>query len=320
MIHRLLKKILSLPLVIISGATPKKNTVGGQAIIEGVMMRGKENVSWSVRVPDGSIATEKFAFISIAKKIKVLGLPVLRGAVMLFESMSLGLKAIERSALLSMPPDENAKEINPKTEKFLSTLMIIVSLAISVGLFMYLPMLILSWLGLSKSAIMFNVYAGIIRMTLFLTYLIGISFMKDIKRMFMYHGAEHKAIFTYEDGKELTLDNMRPYTTFHPRCGTSFIVISLVIIIFLFSIIDVILIKTVFTTAYPVPLRLLVHLLLIPLVSGTSYEILKFFDRFQTNPLVAALMAPGLWLQRITTKQPDDSQLTVAAESLKAVL
>jgi uncharacterized protein YqhQ len=157
------------------------------------------------------------------------------------------------------------------------------------------------------------------RIILFLAYLILISQWKEMRRVFEYHGAEHKAIFTYEDDKPLSLDNMRPYTTLHPRCGTSFLLLVALVCILLFSIIDAILIQ--FIGPYPNTLsRLLVHLALIPLVGGASYELLKLSDRYRRLPIVGALIMPGLWLQKITTRQPDDSQLEVAAEALKAAL
>jgi uncharacterized protein YqhQ len=184
---------------------------------------------------------------------------------------------------------------------------------------MYAPMWILSHVVPADSSIVFNSLAGVIRIILFLAYIILISQWKEMRRVFEYHGAEHKAIFTYEDDKPLSLDNMRAYTTLHPRCGTSFLLLVALVCILLFSIIDAIFIQVI--GPYPnTVIRLLVHLALIPLVGGTSYELLKLSDRHRRLPIVGALIMPGLWLQKITTREPDDSQLDVAAEALKAAL
>ena len=210
-------------------------------------------------------------------------------------------------------------EKQKRKDKFTSWLSFAFAIVLSVGLFMYAPMWILSQFVPRDSALLFNTFAGIIRIVLFLAYLIIISMWKDMRRVFEYHGAEHKAIFTYEDDKDLTLDNMRPYTTLHPRCGTSFLLLVALLCILLFSIVDALYIQ--FIGPYPhVATRLLVHLTLIPVVAGSSYELLKLSDRYRRLPLVGALILPGLWLQKITTREPDDRQLEVAADALKAAL
>jgi uncharacterized protein YqhQ len=190
---------------------------------------------------------------------------------------------------------------------------------VAFGIFMYLPMWILSHFVPKESALLFNTLAGSLRIVFFLLYLILISMWKDIRRVFEYHGAEHMAIFAYEDNCELTLENMRRYTTFHPRCGTSFLLVVGIICILLFSIVDAFYI--LFLGPYPTVLaRFAVHLVLVPLVSGVSFKILKLSDKYQKLPVVGLLIKPGLWLQRITTKPPDDSQLDVAAKALTAAL
>jgi uncharacterized protein YqhQ len=321
MILRSIKR-RSIPLLFAPGANlfSAESKVGGQAIIEGVMMRGKEKVGWAVKRGDGEVEIEKFPFISLAKKSRFWGLPVMRGAVYLIESFYLGYKALNRSAELAYPEENKTGKRNAAAESAISIASLIAVLGITVGVFLYLPMMIMSWLGYAKSALTFNLGVGFMRIVFFLAYLAAISLWKDVRRLFEYHGAEHKAIFAFEDGKELTIDNMRPYTTFHPRCGTSFILMVSIVCILLFSCIDAVLMATVFTSGYTVPVRLLVHVLLIPLVSGTSYEALKLSDRFQHVPPVSWLIQPGLWLQRITTKNPDDSQLGIAAAALKSVL
>jgi uncharacterized protein YqhQ len=323
---RILKNSLLFPLQLLL-ASPKKNSVGGQAIIEGVMMRGKNKVSWAIRKGPMEVLVEEQEFQSVCKKYKLLGLPVIRGAVGLYESMVIGYKALSRSADIAVELEEQKKQTTKKVEKKTSKAAdqassifgLVLGLAISLGVFMYLPMWILSQFVPKESALLFNILSGVIRIVFFLTYLILISMWKDIRRVFEYHGAEHKAIFAFEDGKELTIENMRPYTTLHPRCGTSFLFLVILCCILLFSIVDALIIS--FIAPYPNTLmRMLVHLALVPLVSGTSYEVLKFSDRYQHFPIVSFFIKPGLWLQKITTKNPDDTQLETASLALKAAL
>lgn len=306
---------------LLSLSASQKNTVGGQAIIEGVMMRGQRKVSWAIRKNENEIVVEQMDFCSICKKIKFLGLPIIRGSVSLFESLKIGYKALSRSAdIIEEAETEKKEKKNSKTaDNFYSILSFVFALVISIGLFMYAPMWILSQFIPEESSVLFNTLSGIIRIGFLLAYLSIISLWKEMRRVFEYHGAEHKAIFTYEDGKELTYENMKPYTTFHPRCGTSFLVLVGLICILLFSIIDAIYIGQF--GPYPnVLTRLLVHLLLIPLVSGASFEVLKLSDRFQHIAIVGLLIKPGLWLQRITTKEPDEKQLEVASLALKSAI
>jgi uncharacterized protein YqhQ len=307
------------PLVFVE-AIVKKSKVGGQAIIEGVMMRSKQKISWAVRSPNGKTVIERFPFISLSKQYKILSVPVIRGFINLYESLKIGYQALARSAQIAA--NERDQETSPRQddqkEKIAFFMSFIVALAVSLGIFMYLPMFI-SQIFLKNSVIGFNIMAGVIRITLFVLYLVLISLWKDIRRVFEYHGAEHKAIFTFEDDKELTLENMRVYSTLHPRCGTSFLLLVMLICIFLFSIIDALV--TGFIAPYPnVLARFLVHIALIPLVAGLSYEVLKLSDRFQHISFIRLLILPGLWLQKITTKEPDDDQLQVAAAALKASL
>jgi uncharacterized protein YqhQ len=295
----------------------RKSKVGGQAIIEGVMMRGKQKISWAVRKPDGEMVVESFPFTSLCKKYKALKTPVIRGAINLYESLTLGFKSLMRSAEIAMPEEEKPREKNFK-ESFSMVASMTVAFAVALGLFMYLPMFIAN-IFFEKSALSFNFVAGIIRITLIVAYMFFISFWKDIRRVFEYHGAEHKAIFTFEDDKELTLENMRPYTTLHPRCGTSFLLLVGLVCILLFSIIDTLIMH--YIGPYPNVLsRVLVHILLIPLVGGVSYEALRLSDRYQHVFPVSLLIKPGLWLQHITTREPDDKQLETASAALKAAL
>ncbi|MFP4418038.1 MAG: DUF1385 domain-containing protein [Fibrobacterota bacterium] len=296
-----------------------ESRVGGQAIIEGVMMRSKENVSWAVQRPSGEVVVERHPFVSLSKKITLLGKPVFRGVVSLIESLQLGFRALNRSAELSVEEQHDETKKKSWKDGAANALSIGIALVISFGLFLYLPLKILSFFVPQESALVYNLLAGAIRMIFFLAYLVFISMLKDIRRVFEFHGAEHKAIFAFEDGKELTVDNMKPYTTFHPRCGTSFLLLVALICVGIFAVIDGLLIH--FVGPYPNTLiRTLVHIAFIPIVSGTSFEILRLTDKYRQIGVVRMFMQPGLWLQRITTKQPDDSQLKIASQALKAAL
>lgn len=306
----------------LTATVAKKSKVGGQAIIEGVMMRSKQKISWAVKKANGEIVIERFPFISLCKKHKNLSFPIVRGFINLFESLKIGYHALSRSAeIASMDLSGQAvmkTHSSPKAEKLSLIFSFAFALVFSFGLFMYLPMFI-SQQFFNNSSIAFNFAAGTIRISLFIVYIVVISFWKDIHRVFQYHGAEHKAIFAFEDNKDLTIENMKHYTTLHPRCGTSFLLLVALICILLFSVIDTIF--SVLIGPYPsVFIRFLVHISLIPLVAGTSYEVLRLSDRYQHITIVKMFILPGLWLQKITTKEPTDEQLKVAAAALKASL
>jgi len=325
-----MKKRVRIPFIVpalLYFAARKKSKVGGQAVMEGVMMRGKEHISLAVRKNENEVVVERQPFSSVSKKYPILGKPVFRGAVSLVESMIVGYKTLTRSAeiledeqrRIASEEGKMVKERNKTGEKIVAGFSLVISLAITFGIFMYLPMWLFSHIVPKESALLFNLGSGSLRVVFFLLYLILISMWKDIRRLFEYHGAEHKAIFTFEDGKELTLENMRGYTTLHPRCGTSFLFLVGFICIILFSFVDALYIMKF--GPYPSTLvRFAVHFTLIPLVSGTSYEVLKLSDTYSHVPIVGLLIQPGLLLQKITTKNPDDSQLDVAAQALKAAL
>ena len=314
-----LLSFVALPVLALRLSARPKN-VGGQAVIEGVMMRGRRKVAWAVRASDGSMVIEKSAFISAREKRRFLRLPVLRGAVNLFESLVLGYKALTRSAEIAgegamTEPRQKGK----RGDAVASWASLVAALLIGLGLFMYAPMRLLSGMVPADSAMLFNILAGIFRIALFLAYLLLIGLWGDMRRIFEYHGAEHKAIFAFEKGAELTLDNMHPQSTLHPRCGTSFLLMVGLTCILLFSIADAL----VITLAGPYPhvlVRFLVHLFLTPFVAGVSYEALRLSARHRRIVIVGALVRPGLWLQKITTRNPDDRQLEVAAAALRAVL
>ncbi len=295
--------------------------VGGQAVIEGVMMRSKDRVSTAVRRASGEIEVKSEDFTSLTKKNKFLGWPIVRGAVSLFEMLIIGIKTLNFSASIAAEDIDKAegKTTNKKTSNLMLALSAIVALALGIGIFFFLPLLFSTLLGVSKKALSFNLVAGVIRVGMFLAYVWGISKFGEFRRVFEYHGAEHKSIFAYENGEELHAGNAEKYTRLHPRCGTSFILIVVLFAIFTYSLSD-----TVFylITGYPPALltRFLIHFMLLPIVAGISYELLKLSGKTRDNKLTKIMIQPGLWLQRITTQEPDMSQLEVAMAALRASL
>jgi len=283
----------------------KPFTFGGQAVIEGVMMRGPENLAIAVRKPNREIIIEKRPVNSIVKRFPFLKWPLLRGVVALFESLIIGVQSLSFSANQSM--DEEEEELTTKE----LALTILSALAMGVLLFVVAPATLNRLtIHLVPNVMLWNLIEGLIRITIFFLYVVFISRMKDIQRVFQYHGAEHKVIHAHEAGEELTVANARKYSTLHPRCGTSFLLIVMVISILIFS----------FLGKQALWLRILSKLTLMPLVAGVSYEVLKYSGCHVDSPLMKVIIAPGLWLQKLTTREPDDSQLEVAIKALEAVL
>jgi len=295
-------------------------SIGGSAVMEGVMMRGPKEIATAVRKPDGEIALDKRAVSSLVTKYHVNKIPVVRGVFSFFDSMICSIRALMWSAEFFDLEDETAKE--SKFEKWLSDKLgdkmkdvviyfsLFVSIIFSIGLFFILPNIITGFLsGWIKSNAVKTLIEGIVRIGIFLGYVLLVSQMEDIKRVFQYHGAEHKTIFCYEAGLDLTVENARNMSRLHPRCGTSFLVFVMVISIILFSFISW---DNMWT-------RLGLRLLLLPVVAGVSYEVIRWAGRSK-SPVVCFISKPGMWLQKITTREPDDSQLEVAITSMKAVL
>ncbi len=298
----------------------KKIQVGGQAVIEGVMMRGSEFISTAIRRKDGSIDIFKKKFVSVTKNHPFYSKPIIRGFVSLIEMLKIGFESLTFSAnryeLDEVKTDD--KPINKRKEKFSEYLTLAVSLVLAFLLFGYLPYLTASLIGLGEQNFLFNLFAGSIRIIFFILYVYLISLMKDVKRVFEYHGAEHKAVFAHENKKDLNIENVKPYTTIHPRCGTSFMFFVLLVAILVFSIIDTIVAYYWFT---PKPLvRLLYHFPFLPVISGLSYELLKLSDKKINHPLVKFFTVPGMALQKITTQPPDDSQIEIAIIALKSAI
>jgi uncharacterized protein YqhQ len=286
----------------------EKITVGGQAVMEGVMMRGPKLVAVAVRKPDGSIVVKHEPFESITKRIKFLGLPLLRGAVVLIESLILGIRALTFSGDVAMESEKKPVK-RGRLDSMWMALTLIIAFVIGLGLFFYVPLLLTDLTGV-KSGILFNLVDGIFRLTIFLLYIYCISLFKDIRRVFEYHGAEHKSIFAYEDNKKFGIEFARPYKTLHPRCGTSFLLIVMIVSILLFMLLG---------RPDSIGDRL-VRILLVPLIGGISYELIKLSDKSYKSKFFRFFIVPGLWLQKITTKEPDDNQLEVALVALKCAL
>lgn len=319
------------------GTNETTRRIGGQAVIEGVMIRNRDVYSIAVRKPDGCIGVVKNVIRSPAQHYKVLRSPFIRGVTVLIENLILGIKSLLYSAELQVTEitkeglnkeQGNAQGKSQIQSGFLVTLGLIPAIALGVALFVILPNLATHLIGIieHEKPFLFNGLAGIIRVAIFLLYILVISLIKDIKRTFQYHGAEHKSIFCYEAGKPLTLEEARRFKTLHPRCGTSFIFFVLFITIIVFPLLTVAL-----TSVYPAfvalpllyrkTLTILLHLIVaLPIIASISYELLKLSDHYNNSFIFKVLISPGLFLQRITTKEPDDSQLEVAIEAVKAVV
>ena len=293
-------------------------SIGGQAVIEGIMMRGPETTAIVVRLPDGSLKSDSRPTKSIQNKI--LGLPFIRGCVNMVHSLTVGMWALNYSA--SFFEEEDGQEEPSKLEKWLMgkfgdkfndrliTFSMVLGILLAVGLFFMLPTIITGFLSnLLQVERIGTILEGTIRILIFLIYLSLVSLMPDIKRVFSYHGAEHKTIACYENHEELTVENVRKHKRLHPRCGTSFLLIVMVVSIVVFS----------FLSWENVWQRMIMRIILLPVVVGVSYEIIRFAGKYQ-NWFTKIISAPGMALQKMTTKEPDDSMIEVAIEALKAVI
>lgn len=268
---------------------------GGQAVIEGVMMRGPKRIAIAVRRPDGEIAIHEQEIKSVMQRYPLLKLPIIRGMVAMVETLSIGISALMYSANQAMPDEEQLS----KKEMTLTT---VLGLVFALGIFVAIPTLLTNWVkGWAQGSAIVNVVEGGIRLAMFIGYMVVISLLKDIQRVYQYHGAEHKVINTYEAGAPLTVESARTFTREHKRCGTSFLLYVVVLSVVLFSLFKV----------DNVWLRIAVRFALMPVVAGISYEFLRAMGRFN-NDFTLLLSRPGMWLQGLTTREPDDSQLEVA--------
>jgi uncharacterized protein YqhQ len=294
--------------------------VGGQAVIEGVMMRSPNHITVAVRKESGRIKVKEEFYQSICMRVKALGIPFLRGIINLFEMMVIGTKMLNFSANeLIDEEDKTEKEMTAKEKIIMGAsfvFSIIFALALGLFLFKFLPLWITTYLSskfeyINNHYIIFNLIDGILKTSFFIIYIGLLGLLPDLKRVFEYHGAEHKSIYTYENNLELTPDNAAKQSRFHPRCGTSFI-----LIVFLISI----LVYTFVPRQEPFMLNFFVRLLFLPVIAGISYEFLKWSAKNKENVFVNALITPGLWFQRLTTREPDKEQLEVALMALEQAL
>lgn len=360
----------------------KKTSIGGQALIEGIMMRGPHKTVMSVRKNDGQIVSEDLNTTSLKDKCAFFGLPIIRGSVSMIESLAFGYKALMRSADLSGMLEEEEAEKKAKADKkaakkakaeevsesaaevvaetvvdtgetttdtdeaavnettaetatttdahtekksengilmaIIGAISMVFGIALALALFFYLPSLVFKYvnhLAGGQITAYQAAFEGVLKIIIFVIYIILVSQMKDIKRVFMYHGAEHKTIFCYEHGNELTVENIRKEKRFHPRCGTSFLILMLIV-----SIIFYMIIARIFPElASNIVLWMLIRIACLPLLVGIGYELIKFCGRHD-NFITRMISAPGVWLQRITTKEPDDSMIEVAIEAMTAVI
>ena len=285
------------------------SAIGGQAVLEGVMMRGPSNWALAVRKPDGEIAEVNRPIRSVMARHWFFRLPIVRGMIALGESLAIGFRALAISA--NYAAQEEGEEGEVQTE--LSTGAIVFAFAIAIGfalmLFKVTPALITSWLPIDTTG-WFVVVEGLIRVGLFIAYLLVISLLPDLRRVFQYHAAEHKVINAYEAGEELVPERVQKFSLIHPRCGTAFLLWVMVIAIFVFA----------FLGRPPLPWLIASRILLLPLIAGLAYELIRFAGKHTGNRVLMTLLAPGLWLQRLTTREPSLDQLEVSISALKEVL
>ncbi len=290
----------------------KKGTlrVGGQAVIEGVMMRSPNSMAIAVRKPSGEIVVKREGLSFFSEKMFFSKLPLVRGILTLASALVLGIRALNYSANQALSEEEKPDS------SWAMGVTLTVAICFGVFLFFLVPLFLTRWLRfaipmLSESGMLFNLVDGILRLIIFLVYLWGISFLKDIQRIFQYHGAEHKSIFAFEAGEELVIDRVKSYGYLHPRCGTSFLLIVMVVSIFIFGLLP---------HHLPFGYKVASRVVFIPLIAGLSYEMIRFADLKRASRGVQVLIQPGLWLQRLTAREPSEDQIEVALRALQEVL
>lgn len=294
-----------------------RTTIGGQALIEGILMLGPQKAAMVVNTPEGH-QVKVVPVTRLKDKYKILGLPVIRGIFSLFDSLRLGIKALTYSTDLIEEEEEKGKfELwlekrftKEKVEKVVLGFALLIGLLLPIGLFILLPAVLAGLLGdVVGSGFVRNLLEGFIRIVIFLIYLVAVSRMNEMKRVFAYHGAEHKSVYCYEAGDELTVENVRKYRRQHPRCGTSFLFVVMIVSILVFSFVRL---------SNPL-VRMLLRIAFIPIVVGISYEINRIVGRYD-NVITKILRAPGMWLQNLTTREPDDSMIEVAIDAITRVI
>jgi uncharacterized protein YqhQ len=303
------RRLLFINKIILSRYAP----VGGQAVLEGVMMRSPRQVATAVQRASGEISLELSPFHSITKRIRVLGIPIIRGMAGMVETLILGMQSLSFSASEAVKDEEIKEGKAPSETKGISSwsmgLTMAFSFALGLFVFFYLPLKLTEWTGV-EGRIQFNLVDGVFRLVFFLLYLWGISLWGEMRRLFEYHGAEHKVIHTFEAGLPVTPENAKPFSTLHPRCGTSFLFSIMILSIFVFVL---------FGRPETLGDRLL-RFAGVPLIAGLGFEFIRFSGKHAEHPVIRLLSQPGLWLQRITTKEPDLQQLAVACRALDSVL
>lgn len=307
----------------------KYGSVGGQALMEGIMMNGPEGKAMALRLPDGSISVEKKTFTSIKDKNKFFGIPMVRGIVNFVETLIFGYKCLMESAEktgMDVEEEENMSKLDrwisdhfgEKMMKVIGAISMVLGFALAFALFVWMPSFLfdaINKLTGERITMLRTIFEGLLRIIIFVIYMFAVSKMKEIKRVYMYHGAEHKSIFCYESGEEMTVENVRKQSRFHPRCGTSFIFVMIILSILASSVVAL---------AFPSltqirPVWICVKLLIMPIVMGLGYEFIRYAGKHD-NLFVKLLSAPGLWMQRITTAEPDDSMIEVGIAAINAVI
>ncbi len=295
----------------------KKTSIGGQAVIEGVMMRGPKKIAIAVRKPDGEIIVDVKDSLPLTKRNKILSIPIIRGTVALFDSLGTGIKSLTYSASFFDEEETESKfdkflkeKLGDKAEGVIMGFSLALTFIIAIAIFVGIPTYSANIIDkVTQNSILKNLFEGLVRLIIFIAYIYLISKLKDIQRVFEYHGAEHKSIFCYEAGEELTPENAKKYERLHPRCGTNFLLIVMFISIILFSFLG-----------WPgIIMRIISRIVLLPVVAGLSYELIKWLGKSESG-LAKVISYPGLMLQYLTTREPDKKQLEVAIAALKAVL
>jgi uncharacterized protein YqhQ len=296
----------------VSEKREKSIRVGGQAVIEGVMMRSPKSMAVAVRRPNGEIVVKQEALKFFSEKTLLFKIPLVRGILVLLSALILGIQSLNFSLNQAMSDSEKEKDPSPWTIGLTFTL----SLCFAIFLFFLVPLLLTKWLRfaipmVSESGLVFNLVDGTIRLIIFLAYLWLLSFFGEIQRVFQYHGAEHKSIFAFEAGEALMIDRVKGFPVLHPRCGTSFLLIVMVVSVFVFALIP---------HHVSFGLKVVSRVVLIPFIAGVSYEIIRLADQKRKNRCIQYFIKPGLWLQRLTAREPDEDQIEVALRALQAVL
>jgi uncharacterized protein YqhQ len=283
--------------------------IGGQAVLEGVMMRSPSNWSLAVRKPDGEIAEVNRPIRSVMARHWFFRLPVVRGVIALGESLAIGFRALAISANYAAQEEDEDGEVSTELSRGALIFAFALAIGFALMLFKVTPVLITNWLPIDTTG-WFVIVEGLIRVTIFILYLLVISLLPDLRRVFQYHAAEHKVINAYEAGEELEPEKVQRFSLIHPRCGTAFLLWVMVIAIFVFA----------FLGRPPLPWLIASRILLLPLIAGIAYELIRFAGKHTGNRLLMGLLAPGLWLQRLTTREPSLDQLEVSIRALKDVL